>query len=139
MKALLTAMSLGSALIVLSACAHHKDVRPGADGINRVVNTTEDPADGSRAALKQANNYCKEFDKHPVIVTEGNKYVGAMDEADYKQVKAVGRVAKTAGGAVWALGGKDVQGVGGAVGLGGVAADEYAGKGYTVEMTFKCQ
>jgi hypothetical protein len=57
------------------ACAHHRDVRPGVDGINLVVVQTEDSEDGSRNAISQANHYCKEQGrKSAAFITEEKKY-----------------------------------------------------------------
>ena len=47
-------------LLLLSACAHHRDVRPSADGIHKVVVRAEDTDEGSRDAIKQANHFCEE-------------------------------------------------------------------------------
>lgn len=126
-------------LLVLAACAHHRDVRPGPDGIHRVNVQAEDTEDGSRDALSQANHYCKEeHGNHAVILNEDNKYTGDMDESTYKSTKRAAKVAKTVGGGVYATGAKKESDLGGLIGLGGQAADEAAGKGYTVEMKFKC-
>lgn len=132
-------------LMVLAAgffmigCAHHRDVRPGADGIHRVVIQTDDQEEGQRDAIRQANHYCAQTKKEAAFINEDNKYTGDMDEKTYKNAKRATTVAKTVGGAVWALGGKRESGLGGVVGLGGVAGDAALGKGYTVEMKFKCQ
>lgn len=129
---------LGLSLLV-TACAHHRDVRPGADGINRVVIQTADSEEGARSAISQANNYCEESNRKAAFINEDQKYTGDMDEQDYKNVQKISKVAKTVGGAVWALGGKQESNVGGIVGLGGAAGDAAIGKGYTIEMKFKCQ
>lgn len=132
---------LGLLLIVLfvAACAHHRDVRPGADGTHRVVLRTDDVDDATRGAIKQANHYCKEKKQEAAFVNEEKKYDGDMDERDYKQAKRVTQVAKTVGGAVWVFGGKRESAIGGLAGLGGVAGDAALGEPYTVEMRFKCQ
>lgn len=126
-------------ILFISSCAHHKDVRPGADGIHKVVITTDDKEDGSRNAIDQANNYCKEFNKSAAIVSEDQKYVGDMDEKDYQTGKKLSKVAKVVGGTVWSLGAKNESNAGGIVGVTGAAADSALGKGYNVIMTFKCQ
>ncbi len=56
--------------------------------------------------------------KHAAIVSEDKKYSGDMSEEDYKKGKAIAKVAQAAGGAI---------------------GDNALGKGYTVEMKFKCQ
>lgn len=128
----------GLNLFVLS-CAHHRDVRPGADGIHRVVISTDNPDAATRDAISQANHYCKQSKREAAFINEEKKYTGDMDEQTYKNAKRATTVAKTVGGGVWALGGKRESGVGGVVGLGGVAGDAALGNGYTVEMKFKCQ
>ncbi len=39
------------------------DVRPGVDGVHRVVIITKNQVEGSREALNQADQYCKEIKK----------------------------------------------------------------------------
>lgn len=127
-------------LLLLGACAHHRDVRPGTEGINRVVIQSDDQDDATRDAIAQANHYCKEKNNtNAAFIDENKKYTGDMDEKTYKNAKRASTVAKTVGGTVWAMGGKKESGLGGIAGIGGVAADEALGKGYTVEMKFKCQ
>ena len=126
-------------LSVLASCAHHPDVRPGGDGVHRVVISTDDKEDGARNAINQANSYCGEFKKSAVIVSEEQKYVGDMDERDYQTGKKISKVAKVVGGTVWGLGGQKESNVGGIVGVTGAASDSALGKGYNVIMTFKCQ
>lgn len=131
---------LGSiALLLFSACAHHKDVRPGVDGVHTVRVASEDKDEGSRDAISQANHYCSEQGKSAAFLNENSKYTGNMDEDNYKTLKTASKVAKTAGSAVWVLGGEKESNAGGVVGLGGVVADEVAGKGYSIEMKFRCQ
>lgn len=131
-----------SIVIVLFAfgCAHHRDVRPGADGINRVVIISEgNNGEGPRAALAQAEHYCKEFQKMPGIVTEKTTYTGTVDEDTYNNGKAVSRVLKTVGGATSVFGGKNERNAGGVGVLAGVGTDAALGNGYTTEIKFKCQ
>ncbi len=133
--------SILSGLIILlgAACAHHRDVRPGADGTNRVVVNEETQEEASQNAISQANHFCEQFKKLPAIVKEETKYVGSMSEADYKKYKMGAKVAQSVGGAAWVLGGKNESTAGGIVGLGAGIADNALGKGYATEMIFKCQ
>lgn len=126
-------------LAVLAGCAGHRDVRPGADGIHRVVIQTDDADAGSREAIRQANHYCGEKHKEAAFLKEDSKYTGDLDESTYKNAKRASSVAKTVGGGVYVFGGKTESTIGGLAGLGGAAADNALGKGYTVEMRFKCQ
>jgi hypothetical protein len=122
----------------LSGCAHHKDVRPGVDGINRVLLQSEDDNAG-RDALAQAEHYCKQFGKAPGIIEEKTSYTGKVDEETYNNGKAVSRVLKTVGGATHVFGGNNESNIGGVGVLAGVGTDAALGKGYTTEMKFKCQ
>lgn len=120
------------------SCAHHKDVRPGTEGINRVV-IHSDGDDGERNALAQAEHYCKEFGKMPAIVDEKTAYTGKVDEQTYNNGKAVSRVLKTVGGMTHVFGGKAERSAGGVGVLAGVGTDAVLGNGYTTEIKFKCQ
>lgn len=137
----LSVILIGVLLLLLSACAHHRDVRPGADGTHRVALQTDDTDAATRDAIDQANHFCKSRNKGSIaaFVDEKQKYTGDMDEQTYKNSKRIAKAASAAGGAVWALGGKRESNAGGIVGLGGGVADGVLGKGYTVEMKFKCQ
>ncbi len=132
-------MLLVSGLFLFAAaCATHNDVRPGENGLNRVVIQTDDKEEGSRDAIRQATNYCKEFEKHPAFVDENQKYTGDMEESKYKNAKMASKIAKGVGTAGFVFGGKNESAVGGIAALGGHVADDVLGKGYTVEMKFKC-
>ena len=130
-------VSLLSVLLFIS-CAHHRDVRPHESGVHRVQVKDEDTESAMRNALDQANHYCKQSNRSAAIVSEESKYVGDMNEKDYKKTKNIAKAAQGVGGAVWVLGGKSASNVGGLVGLGGTAASTVAGDGYTAEMKFKC-
>lgn len=132
---------LGLVLLMIFgiACAHHRDVRPGVDGVHRVVLQTDDVDAATRKCIDEANHYCKQKNQEAAFITEDKKYTGDMDEKDYKNAKRVTTVAKTVGGAVWVFGGKRESALGGLAGLGGAAGDAALGNGYTVEMKFKCQ
>lgn len=123
---------------LVTACAHHRDVRLGADGIHRVVVKSEDGDEGSRGAIEQANHFCEQRGQQAAFIKEEKKYTGQMDEQSYKNAKTATKVAKTVGGAAWVLGGRNESNLGGIVGLGGMVGDEVLGEGYTIEMRFKC-
>ena len=122
----------------LTSCAHHRDVRPGADGIHRVVIKSDDHDEATRDAIAQANHFCEQRGKSAAIITEDKKYTGNMKESDYKTAKTASKVATAAGGMVHVFGGKTESTAGGIVGLGGVIGDAALGKAYNVEMKFKC-
>ncbi len=140
-------------VIFFTGCGHHRDVRPGAKNTHSVTVKADDEAEGARDALRQANHYCKEFEKHAAILEENAKYTGDMDEASYKNMKKASKVAKTVSGSgIGSAGG--VHGrrmrnmdpnapsgpdLGEVTGLGGAVLDDVAGQGYTVSMRFKCE
>lgn len=126
-------------LFFVISCAHHRDVRPGVEGVHRVVIQTDDQEEGNREAISQANHYCEEKGKSAAFMTEDKKYTGSMKESDYKTAKTASKIAGMAGSAAYVFGGKNESAAGGIVGMGGAIADSVIGKGYTVEMKFKCQ
>lgn len=130
-----------SAFFFLGGCATYKDVRPSADGVHNVIVLGESGQQASRNALSQANAYCEKEQnkKKAYIVKEEQKYVGSVEEENYKTGKAVSSVLKTVGGAVAVFGGQRESTVGGVGALGGVATDAALGEGYNVIMQFKCQ
>lgn len=123
-----------TASLILGACAHHPDVRAGADGNHKVVVRAADEASSNREALSQANSFCKEQKKVAVVKTEKTQYTGAMREDTRKNIKAASNAAKIIGG----LGGvgapANPASTAGAVG--GAMTGE---PDYLTEMIFNCQ
>lgn len=122
----------------LTGCAHHRDVRPSADGVHWVELRSESEEEGARDALAQANHFCEERKMVAAVVSEDKAYKGNMDESNYKALKTAGKVGQIVGGTVYTMGGARESNVGGVVGLGGVVADQVAGEGYVVKLRFKC-
>jgi hypothetical protein len=137
-KMTLKKIILITTLTVLSSCAHHKDVRPGADGIHRVV-VKADGDEGQRNALDQAKDYCDQFNKSIGIIEEKQTYTGRADQDTYENGKAIANVLKTVGGVTSVFGGKAERDAGHVGIVAGAGTDAAFGKGYTVEMKFKCQ
>ena len=135
----LSLLSLLGLLVLISACAHHRDVRAGVDGVHRVELKSEDPENGARNAISQANHYCEQFDKSAAFLAEDKKYTGTMSESDYNSAKTASKIAQGIGSAGYVFGGRNEKTAGGIVGLGGSIARGAIGDGYTVEMRFKCQ
>ncbi|MGZ3723812.1 MAG: hypothetical protein ACXVA9_12805 [Bdellovibrionales bacterium] len=126
--------------VILTACATYKDVRPMDDGVNRVAIVTDNVEGATRKCIKEANNYCKAHgNTEPHFLDENSKYTGDMNEEDYKDLKRASSVVKTVGGAVWVFGGQRERTLGGLGVLAGAGMDSAAGKGYTVEMRFRCR
>jgi hypothetical protein len=126
-------------LTFLFGCAHHRDVRPGSEGLHRVVVKAEQKDEGYRDAMSQANHFCEQQKKYAVIVDEKSSYTGSMNEDTYQKTKTASKIAQGVGGAAYVFGGRKESNAGGIVGLGGAIADGVAGQGYTFEMRFKCQ
>jgi hypothetical protein len=130
------------ALTILSSCAHHRDVRPGADGVNYVSVNKEEGDEAQRDAIRQAEHYCSEVHKkHAVFTEEKTKYKGEMDENTRKTVKKASTAAAVIGSAVGVFGGDQPTRTGGAVlgGAGTVGGIMTSGNDYNTEMKFKCQ
>lgn len=139
MKSVLGSGILLAAFILAGVgCAHHPDVRASADGIHRVVITSDDQEEGQREAIRQANSFCKERNQTAAFVNENSKYTGDMEEGNYKNAKRATKAAQILGGSTYVLGGKKESAVGGIVGLGGAVGESVLGKAYNTEMKFKC-
>ncbi len=122
-----------------SACAHHRDVRPGTSGVHKVVVTSEDEEAGQRSAISQANHFCeKRFDKVAAFEKEGTKYTGTMDEGNYKMAKTASKVLQNGGNSAWVFGGKKERNAGKVASGTGSVLGSSLGNGYTTEMVFKC-
>lgn len=126
-------------VLLLSSCAHHRDVRPGDDGVHRVVVQATDTEEGAREAVSQANHFCEKRKQYAVFLKEEQKYTGDMDEQTYKNARRATKVAQVAGGAAWVFGGKRESTIGGITGVGASAANAAIGEGYNVEMQFRCK
>jgi hypothetical protein len=125
--------------IILSSCAHHRDVRPSAKGVHLVRFNTEDKSQGYSNAIAQARHFCEQEKGNAYVVKEGYKYVGDMDEKTYKNTKTASKIASGVGGAAFAFGGEKESNAGGILGLGGGIANSVAGQGYQYSMKFKCK
>lgn len=127
-------------LFLISSCASYDHVRPGVDGIHRVVIRGEEKEAVERDSIDEANNYCKEYNKMAAFVSEDTKYTGSIDESTHKTVKKVSNAASVGGGMMGVLGGKKESNVGsGLFGLGIVGNAVLDGDAYTSDMRFKCQ
>jgi hypothetical protein len=125
--------------LLVAGCAHHRDVRAGADGVHRVVVQTDNQEEGAQNAIAQANHFCEQRNLSAAFIDEKKDYTGDMKESDYKKAKTTAKVVQAAGGAAWVFGGKRESTVGGIAGIGGGIADHALGNAYNVEMRFKCQ
>lgn len=139
MKKIMFLILISLSTIIYTSCAHHKDVRPAADGLHKVVISTPDTDEGTRDAISQAQHYCSTLNKSAAFVEEKSEYKGNMSEENYKAGKTATKVAQVVGSTAYVFGGKNESNLGGIVGLGGAAGDAALGNGYKVEMKFKCQ
>jgi hypothetical protein len=127
-------------LIVLAACASHKDVRPGEDGVHRVVVRGYEKSSVERSAIKQANRFCKKSDKYAAFISENTKYTGSMEEKTHNTVKKVSRAATVGGGMMGVMGGAAESSIGeGIFGAGVVGQAFLDDDAYTADMKFKCK
>ncbi len=111
----------------LTSCAHHRDVRPGADGVHRVQVQAETKQEGQRDSLSQASHYCETLKLRPAIVKEDHSYTGQLDESIYQNTQKAKEAANIL------LGGTSYQHEA------NQAASSLLGKAYTINMSFKCQ
>jgi hypothetical protein len=134
MKILLLGLSL-----FLVSCGHHRDVRPGASGVHKVVVRAEEKETGERDAIEQAKHYCKQSKRSAFFIEENSKYDGDLDESTYKKARVITKVAQAAGSGAFVMGGRRESTAGGIGVIGGSAGQAALGKGYLVQMAFKCQ
>jgi len=74
-------------LLVLASCAHHRDVRPGVDGINHVMVRETTREEAERSAIKQANHFCKDSNRMAAFMEEKTQYTGSMNESTRDTVR----------------------------------------------------
>ncbi|MCJ8276562.1 MAG: hypothetical protein HRT44_13520 [Bdellovibrionales bacterium] len=124
---------------LLASCGHHRDVRPNSCGIHRVVVTSDDEEGGQRNAINQANHFCEErYEKVAAVETEKTKYIGDMDEENYRATKRTAKVLQQGGTSAWVFGGKKEKNAGRVASGAGSLLNTATGKGYRTMMTFKC-
>lgn len=116
-----------------SSCAHHRDVRPGAEGVHRVMTHDQERSSSERNALKQAEHFCKEQGKYAAIIKEETKYTGSMDEATRDTLRKASTAAIILGGASGTHG--DPSPVRTAGQVGGIMT---SGDDYVTDMSFRC-
>lgn len=97
MKKIYCFLSVMLMSVLFQNCAHHRDVRPGTGGVNRVVTRESSAIDAQRSALSQAEHYCKEFNKFYEVVSEKAAYKGSMDEGTRNTIQQASNVASTLG------------------------------------------
>lgn len=156
-------------LFLVVSCAHYEDVRPGVDGVHKVIVRAEEKDQGSQNAIEQANYYCEkvEHDKHAAFIDEKIEYTGSMDEKTRDTLRKASKAAEMVGGTSasvnsnnedWSHDSEQTNNMGknttmhkrkhvGAqvnppnpIGTAGaVGTIMTSGKDYLIQMTFKCQ
>lgn len=138
-----TIQLIAASLLGFSAfsCAHHRDVRGGADNVHSVTVRGTEKTSTERDAISQADDYCDQWDKRAGIVTQKSGYIGTtMDENTRDTVRKASTAAILLGGVGSAA--ADEPGArrgGNVVGAAGtVGAVMTGGENYETTMTFKC-
>lgn len=127
-------------LAFIASCASHEHVRPGADGIHRVIIRGEEKEEVERQAMSEANDFCDQYKKVAAYVGEETKYTGSVDESTHKTIKKASQAAMVGGSLMGMAGGKKESNVGaGLFGLGAVGSATLDKDAYTADMKFKCQ
>jgi len=134
--------SLACALAFLGfSCAHHRDVRGGADNVHSVTVRGTEKTYTERDAISQADDYCDQWEKRAGILTQKSGYIGTtMDETTRDTVRKASTAAILLGGVGSASADDDdVRHGGNVVGAAGtVGAVMTGGENYETTMTFKC-
>lgn len=109
--------------------------------MNRVVVREQDKESAEQSAIRQAEHYCEQFQRHPAFLDEGKtSYNGSMDENTRDTVRKASKAARVLGGAGMVFGENGVRTGGTAVGAAGtVGGIMTSGNDYTAEMRFKCE
>jgi hypothetical protein len=84
-------------ITLFSACAHHRDVRPGSNGVHRVAVRAVEKSDAERSAVAQAEHYCDSLNCHYVIISENTQYTGSLDENTRNTLRRASQAASFVG------------------------------------------
>ena len=126
-------------LVILASCASHTHVRPGANGIHRVVIRGVEKQQVEQAAIREAGSFCGTKNMSPAFVDEKTAYTGSMDESTHKMIGKVTKAASVGGGMMGVMGGQKEKNVGqGIFGAGVVGSTLQDEEAYTSDMSFKC-
>ncbi|WP_087016478.1 hypothetical protein [Thaumasiovibrio subtropicus] len=136
MKKAIVTVTLG---LILTACASHEDVRPGADGVHYVSIAASDAKSASREAIKQAQSYCDSHQQGMYVVDEDNFYEGTMTQDQYETHKTIANVASAAGTALWVFGDGKVDDAGGVAAIAGGIYGASLEDPYVTTLSFQCK
>lgn len=130
---------LGVGLLFVG-CAHYPDVRPGENGVHRVIIEGAEKESAEREAIRQARSYCDDKKMEAVFLNEDTKYQGSMNENDRKTIRNASKAAGAVGGAMGVFGGENERNAGAVIGgAGGVGTIMTGEDAYRSEMKFKCR
>jgi hypothetical protein len=134
-----TQITLVALIIFAGACSTAKvRILPG-ETVNKVVSTDYEKDDAEEAAIKEATDYCKQYNKRVAFVNPGNKsqYTGKMDENTRTTVKKASNAAMILSGPVGV--GTRSGAAGGILGSAGIIGHEMVNeRDYKAEWDFKC-
>lgn len=126
-------------LLFMISCAHHRDVRPGANGVHTVIVKGPDSSGLERSAINQAEHFCQErYARHAAFHSEKTQYQGEMDEGTRKTLRQASTAAMVLGGG--ASVNSSTRKGGSALGsLGTIGHLMTNGDDYVVKAQFACQ
>ncbi|CAM4243008.1 hypothetical protein [Pseudoalteromonas byunsanensis] len=135
MKNLLIAVTTAA---ILSACAHHDDVRPGNNSQHYVVIKSVDRNEGIKEALSQATHYCEQSQGTMIVLNETVEYTNEIPEHDYLKTRSTTEFITEAGSWLWILGDGYVDDVAAVATIAGAGKLHSMGAPYSVTVNFRC-
>ncbi|NCN26696.1 hypothetical protein GW915_03905 [bacterium] len=137
-KYLKSNLTLVAMIVVLGACSTAKvRLMPQQDGYVEVVSRDIERDGAEEAAVKKAEDYCKEMDMRPVYAVDETKYEGEMDEEKRKMIRKGSKAAMMLGGVGFGMRNNTVGSVLG--GAGAVGSTMTSDRDYTARLKFRCQ
>ncbi|WP_105169910.1 hypothetical protein [Pseudoalteromonas sp. T1lg23B] len=124
--------------IILSACAHHDDVRPSNNNQHYVVIQSVDRSEGVKEALGQATHYCDQSKSTMVVLNESVDYQGDIPEQDYLKTRSAAEAVTEVGSWLWVLGDGYVDDVAAVATIAGAGKLHSMGAPYSVTVNFRC-
>jgi hypothetical protein len=126
-------------LLFIYSCASSRHVRPGADGVHKVVIRGTDKESVEEQAIREAKSFCDDRHLSPAFINEETKYTGSIDETTHKTIQKISKAASVGGSMMGVFGGPRERNVGqGVMGAGAVGSIFEDKEAYTSDMKFKC-
>ncbi|MBD1582620.1 hypothetical protein [Pseudoalteromonas sp. S16_S37] len=123
--------------VLLAACAHHDDVRPG-ESKHYVVVKAVDRDQGMKEALGQAEHFCDKTKSSLVVLNEQVDYQGEKAEKDYLNNRSTAELVTDVSAWLWILGDGHVDDAGAIGTIAGIGTLEAMGAPYLVTVNFRC-